>query len=547
VTFTKVVRAHLAATLVITCITAWFSYACFHADEYFQTIELARWKLWPEQVALLPWEHGARIRPWLQPFLYWVIARIVGVFGVRDIWDLGFVFRLVTGIVSVSALWMFLRTTLAWQKTDERKLLHLRVATLAGFLPYLYVRTSSETSSMAALTTGFSILLLGAEEGQDGRWSLATLARDRWRSVLASGFLFGIAFELRFQTAFIPIALLAWLFLYVDADRNRKVRATGVFVVGGLLALGVGAVVDRWGFGEWTFPAWRYFRVNVIEGVAKTFGADWPFAYLWLVPANVFLPALVVLLLLAGLAWARCPRHPITWATLPFFLIHNLIVHKEERFVFPIGLLSTAFVTMALSPHRSRFVRIDEIAKWVDRQKSRWPGKVVVVTSFVMMALLAFFPLGWHQHARFVKVLRERFGDDLHQRVSALPEIDLHYPTYHPGVWDVDNIDPNDLARKIDDGTAREWLMTDHAVMRTGNATVDSSTTLVYSELPLWSDPEWRGRMVRWVDWYNANVQHPLRPLRFRSLYRVDLTRSSRMPLPPPPSPASPTATGSVK
>lgn len=529
-TESKVVRGHLAATFVITCITAWFSYACFHADEYFQTIELARWKLWPDQVALLPWEHGARIRPWLLPFLYWVIARVVGMFGVRDIWDLGFVFRLTTGIVSVGALAMFLRTTLPWQSNAEERRLHLRVVTLAGFLPYLYVRTSSETSSMAALTSAFSILLFGAKEREeDGRWVLASL--DRPRALLLSGFSFGVAFELRFQTALIPLALLVWLALFVDADRAKKLKACGVFALGGVLALGVGALADRWGFGEWTFPAWRYFRVNVIDGVAKTFGADLPFAYLWLSPANVFLPSLAVLLVLALLAWARCPRHPITWATLPFFVIHNVIVHKEERFIFPIAVLSTAFVTMALSSSRRfprRLARLSEIATWINVQRSRWPGKLIAGTSFAMMGLLAFFPLGWHQHARFVKDLRSRFGDDLHQRVSALPEIDLHYPTYHPGVWDVDNVEPWDLERRIEDGTARPWLITDHAVMRTGNITVDTNATLAYSELPLSDDPNWRARLVRWVDWYNANVQHPLRPLRFRSLYRVNV--KSRAP-----------------
>jgi len=531
-TVTKVVvRRYLAATLVITCITAWFSYACFHADEYFQTIELARWKLIPEHVALLPWEHSARIRPWLQPFLYWLIARIVGgVFGVHDIWSLGFVFRFFTGVMSVGALAMFLRTTLPWQPNEEMKRLHLRVATLIGFLPYLFVRTSSETSSMAALTTGFAVLCFGATE-EEKNWKVPAL--ERARDMLLSGFLFGIAFELRFQTAFIPIALFVWVFLFASAERLAKVRALGIFSVGVAAALAIGMLVDRWGFGEWTFTPWRYFRVNMIEGVAKTFGADLPFAYVWLLPANVFLPVLVVLLYLAILAWARSPRHPITWATLPFFLVHNLIAHKEERFVFPIAIFSTAFVTMAIRPSAAGS-RLSGVASWTRTQLARWPGRALVIASFAMMALLTFFPLGWHQHARFVKVMREKWGDNMHASVAALPEVDLHYPTYHPGIWDVENIAPDELARRIEAGTAREWLITDYATMRTGNATVDSNATLVYSELPGYSDPAWHARMVRLVDWYNANMQSPLRPLRFRTLYRVTSSSSSKASSTPP-------------
>ena len=157
-------RRALAVTLCVTCVTAWFSYAYFAIDEHFQVIEPALWKLGEVPSWTLPWEIHERMRPWLQPFLYVVIGRALGAVGVRDPFALGFAFRLVTGLACVGALALYLRTTLPWFD-GERRRLHLRVATLAGFLPYLYVRTSSETLSMAAVTAAFALLLDGATPG----------------------------------------------------------------------------------------------------------------------------------------------------------------------------------------------------------------------------------------------------------------------------------------------------------------------------------------------------------------------------------------------
>ena len=85
------------------------------------------------------------MRPWMQAFLYYGIAKALGI---RDTFRLAFVFRLVTGIASWGALVLFVKTTLPWLEDEGERRLHLRVATLLGFLPYLFVRTSSETFAM---------------------------------------------------------------------------------------------------------------------------------------------------------------------------------------------------------------------------------------------------------------------------------------------------------------------------------------------------------------------------------------------------------------
>jgi phosphatidylinositol glycan class B len=522
------VRAHLAALLVVTCITAWFSYAYFHNDEYFQIIELTRSKLDPAAVPVLPWEHAQGLRPWLQPFLYWTIARAVSPLGVHDLFRLAFVYRLMTGLANVGAALLFMRTTMPWQRTDEERRLHLRVVTLAGFLPYLFVRTSSESGSMAVLTAAWAILLRGATPSEDGRtWSVPSLAHPL--RLVGVGLGLGFAFEIRFQTAFLAIGTLAWLALCASSSSAKeRSRAAGMLALGGLAAIGVGLLVDRWGYGEWTFPAWRYFQANVLEGAASSFGTDPPFAYLWMLPANVFLPALVALLVLAFMAWVRCPRHPVTWTTLPFFLVHNLLSHKEERFLFPMAIFATAFVTMALAPRDGPEVRsfvpvrirasVERLARWGWKRRGAWPAKLVSVTSFAAMALLAFVPLGWHHDVRFTRYLHERFGDEVHATI--LPEIELNLPAFHPRVYDVDKADLEELGRRIDAGTARPWLIAAQPILHL--PLLEKHAHLVFCELPGYSDPELLARLMRIVDAYNAHAPPPLRQLHFRALYRID-------------------------
>ena len=92
------VRRHLGVTLLVTCVTAWFSIGYFAIDEYFQVLEPARFALGQSESFTLPWEIREHLRPMLQPLLYWAIAKALGL---RDPFVFGFVARLVTGVACV--------------------------------------------------------------------------------------------------------------------------------------------------------------------------------------------------------------------------------------------------------------------------------------------------------------------------------------------------------------------------------------------------------------------------------------------------------------
>ena len=501
------VRAHLAVCLAVVCVTAWSSYAYFHLDEYFQVLELTYFKLGISPAWTLPWEHASQIRPWMQPWLYWLVARVLSVVGVTNVFSLAFAFRLLTGVVAWGALAAFLRTTLPWLGTEDEKRLHVRVATLLGFLPYLFVRTSSETMAMSAFTIAFALSLRGAEKSSARKWSVpASPIAMAW-----TGVLLGLAFEFRFQSAFMSLGLLVWLWRVGRVDARRL----GLVVLGGVAALGLGALVDRWGYGEWTFPALTYVQANLLEGAAAFFGTEPPFAYLWLLPANIFFPVVVVFLVLAVIAWVRHPRHPVTWTTLPFFVIHCLVAHKEERFVFPIAILGTMFVVMALGPSEGRPLGI-ATALW--KRRSGLLGRALVLWNVAMMVLLASWPIGWNHHVRFQRHTNVALGGEL--RAYALPDFDLGLPAFHGAVYDIEKASGEEIARRVEHGAARAWLVTDAPLEPT--SPLASHATLVWSEVPFFGVPALAGSFERLTTAYDAIAKPPLRQIRYRRLYSLE-------------------------
>ena len=270
-TVTRVLWRSLALVAAVTILTAYFSDLYYFPDEHYQILEFMSNKLGITAAADMPWEYSARIRPWMQPFLYYLIAGPLLFAGVKDLFVVTFILRLATGFLSLAALALFAKETLAGIEGKEEKLAFARYLPLFGFLPYLFVRTASETISAAFFTL-----------------SLAMVMRSRSMSrVLCAGFLSGLAFECRYQSAILILGLSAWL-IFVARLRGAALAA---FVAATLAPVGLGAVIDRWGYGAWGFPPLLYFKTNILDGVAaKSYGTG-PGLCLSLHDTGEYLPA----------------------------------------------------------------------------------------------------------------------------------------------------------------------------------------------------------------------------------------------------------------
>jgi hypothetical protein len=119
-----------------------------------------------------------------------------------------------------------------------------------------------------------------------------------------------------------------------------------------LLSFFVGACADRWLYGQWTIPAWNFFRVNLLEGKAAQFGTSPWWDYFRLLALQLTVPpwSIAALAVTAAGLFTRAGQ-PLLWSILPFFLVQCAIGHKELRFLFP---LAPAYpVLMSLGLDRS--------------------------------------------------------------------------------------------------------------------------------------------------------------------------------------------------
>jgi GPI mannosyltransferase 3 len=326
------VRRWACLGLLLILVAAVRSEGPYRADEHFQTIEFASFKLGRTPAEALSWEYRAQLRSWLQPGLYVVLARAAGASGVCDPFRQALVFRLVSGLLMWVALVSLTRSFGILLPGPAQRRWAVRLTWLAFWTPFVAVRTSSE--SLAASFTVMAVVALAR----------ATPGRATAAHLLGAGLLFGLAFEARFAAAVVPAGLTVWGI----ATRRLRVRDAGVLLAGVLPIVALGALVDRWGYGGWTFPPLNYVEVNLWHDLAaKRFGSLPWYGYVSLAGGNVLAPILLLAFAGAATAWTRFPGHLLSASSAPFALTHVALAHKEMRFLFPVAPLGPALLVLA--------------------------------------------------------------------------------------------------------------------------------------------------------------------------------------------------------
>jgi phosphatidylinositol glycan class B len=383
--------AWLGIAFVSIGVAALCSNGFHHVDEYFQTLEFAGAKLGRTPLSDLPWEYPARIRSWLQPALYVVIARGAAALGIEDPFSWALAFRFLSGILSFLALGGLCLCIPGW--FGESRETAVRALCLAWFVPYLSVRTSSESLSGSCFILGLSLLvLLGDAPG-----------RSRPIVFAGAGALFGLSFLFRFALGVAIAAIVSWAIV-----RGRARAAQIVFLGLGIsLALGLGALVDRWGYGVWAAPAYGYFVTNLVKGRAVAGFGELPWwGFVSLAAKTPVAPLVFVLMAGAVLAWIRKPLHPLTWATAPFCVVHSIVRHKEMRFLFPLAPLAPLLLVLAFAPEGrpwDRFLR----PFWDSRRGLL--GKALLVANLIAWGVLMLTPT--RPQINFQHFVRETFPD----------------------------------------------------------------------------------------------------------------------------------------
>jgi phosphatidylinositol glycan class B len=394
-----VVRWSLVSLLLIA-VAAYFSYGFFQFDEHYQVVEFVGYKLGKTPRTELAWEFRDRIRPWFQPAMYYAAAKTMMGLGVENPFLLATGFRAISGLcgwLAVTALMLSARVVLA---DDRQKRIAVMMLALLWLIPYLAVRTSSESLAGDFFSLGLAALLLGgnaARRGIAARSDASTRSEEAAErtvaeggikfssaTVLIAGLCFGLAFEFRFQIAFAVMGVMAWILFRSAESWRGAIGKLLLLSVGVAVPIVLGTVIDRWGYGEWTIVPWNYFRKDVLEGRPSLDGTHPVWWYFIGMNAHPLAP--ITLALAAGMliTWIRFPRHIITWATLPFFVAHSLVPHKEARYLFPMAMLATFLFVVAFVPSADSRPR----PAWLDALWNRrrlWAKALVTVNALGLL------------------------------------------------------------------------------------------------------------------------------------------------------------------
>lgn len=343
----------LLIAMAVYTVTAVNSEGYYHFDEHYQIIEFAGYITGFNQPDELAWEFEAGIRPALQPAIAAALCTILQTTGIDDPYLQALALRLLTMVLALVAITRFIRSSIHWVQPANQQV-YIVLSYLLWFLPFLNVRFSSETWS--------GLLFL---------WATALVPENSFKHAsrfLLPGFLLGLSFVCRFQSAFLIAGLFAWLVVV----KQSKIRNILVLTGGIAGAVVMGICIDTWFYGEFIFTPWNYFRVNILQDVASRFGvAPWYHYVVWL----LFVPGGVLLLISLLIVLFSDNRQPLLWIILPFFIVHSLIAHKENRFLFPLINCSPLLLILGWQ----------YMAGWFSIRK----GSVVALAGYSLLGLFA--------------------------------------------------------------------------------------------------------------------------------------------------------------
>lgn len=298
-----------------------FSEGFHRPDEHLGIFRLMSFKLGNFPESELSWEYGTKIRPWLHPYAFYLIAKITNFIGIVNPFHLSFILRLLCSALGFYTLIEFTKYSFSFFKENKTKNLVIILLATMWYLPFFHARTTAENLSL-------SFFILGIiNTGRDDQKTL---------SFVKAGIFFGISYILRFQMGVMVLFAMLWPLF------NKKLNLNGFLKISLFLFLTIlfSTYIDYLGYGEWTFTSWNYVYQNIFKGAASGFGVS-PWYYYFTKSLIKGIPPYSLILVLPLIwIWTKRPLHYLTWITLPFITIHSLIGHKELRFIFGIGIFA---------------------------------------------------------------------------------------------------------------------------------------------------------------------------------------------------------------
>ncbi len=309
--------------LVIFIITAIFSYGYFHADEHFQILEFANYKLGHTPATDLPWEFHEQIRPALQPFLAVMLFKSLSFIHINNPFTYTLILRLLTALLVwfvISKLNIVVKENFVSKETYK---LFLIGSFFIWYVPFISVRFSSET--WGGLTFMLAVLLLIQNFKNNNNWKVFPF--------IIAGLLMGFSFYFRFQMGFAILGLGLWL-LFIKKIHFKFWIA---LIVSVLVAFAVCIYIDYWFYGSLVITPYNYFEANITKHIASKWGTTPWWGYFLFYTLDSVPPLSILLLLLFFTGIYKVPKNIFVFIAVTFLIFHIIAAHKELRFMFPIS------------------------------------------------------------------------------------------------------------------------------------------------------------------------------------------------------------------
>lgn len=410
----------LLISLGLHLVAAVFSTGYQNSDEHFQILEFLNTFLGGTPASSLPIEYGHLIRPWFQPFLYWVPVKLLMSIGIQNPFTWAFAARLLSSMIGWLSVVSLAVCVPLWIQNVRWQRLTVIALSIFWCLPALHARTSSENLSGALFIIGLC-------------WAIRIIHRTRKAPALEwawVGVIWGLAFEARYQVGFMVAGGFFWLALVARKIASQNGARLPLFKLailfsGILAAIGLGSYLDYLGYGQWTFAPWNYFHFNLIQDyVSSTDVSPWwdYFRRSWTEswPLLGFLTLMSMILF-----WIRDPWHPLTWSHAPLFLVHVAIGHKETRFLFPlVNSAPICLMLLILTPVRGK-----PMSEWIFEKASlRWLSGGLVFLNGIALVSLSVVPAS--PTIRFYKAVYNRSIHELWYLPGENPYTVLGIPLY---------------------------------------------------------------------------------------------------------------------
>ncbi len=364
--------------LVITCV---FSVGYHHFDEHFQLLEFAGIKLGLNTPEELPWEYHEQMRPAFQPFIVYCTAKILGLVNLDDPFTITLVLRIFSAALSFIALLLLYRTFKPQIRDKQLNNWFLFLSFFFWLGMYNAVRFSSEGWAASLFTIGFCLYLNIREP------RFRFLSNKPLLSFLSVGLILGGAFLSRYQAGFLIVGFGAWM-LFMGREKFKHLL---IILIGILVMFGVGVLLDRWLYGEWTLTTWNYLDVNILQDKAAKFGVSPWYHYFEQFFIHGIPPFSLALLL--GLVYyvVRFWKSPLAWSIVPFLLIHFMIGHKELRFLFPVVIFLPVLFILPVQELKDRWKNSASLSKFL-----RVFVSIFFVVNSVLLGIVMIKPADTH-------------------------------------------------------------------------------------------------------------------------------------------------------